>query len=209
MPDLRATVEATYPGSRLFNWYAASEGGFIGVGCGAVPGMHLSEDLVIVEPVTSDGTPVPPGVRSDKIYITNLANRLMPIIRYELDDQVTLVPDDGPCRCGSFHQRVTDVDGRHRETFRYPGDITVHQLRLYSPLILDPAIAEFQIHQTPGGIAVKLRGRNPDLPEITRKLQAELIDSGLPRPEVTVEAVERIERLEVSGKLRRFIPLPS
>lgn len=209
VPDLRATVQGTYPESRLFNWYAASEGGFIAVGCGAVPGMHISEDLVIVEPVTADGAPVAPGVRSDKIYVTNLANRLMPIIRYELDDQVTLLPDAGPCPCGSYHQRVADVDGRHRETFRYPGDIAVHQLRLYSPLILDPAVAEFQIHQTPSGIAVKLRGRNPDLLEITRKLEAELIDSGLPRPVVTVEAVERIERLAVSGKLRRFIPLPS
>lgn len=206
--DLRDTVQAAFPNSLIFNWYVASEGGCVATGCGAGPGMHLNEDLVIVEPVTVDGEPVPPGVRSDKILVTNLANRLMPIIRYELDDQVTLLPRDEACPCGSHYQRIADVDGRHRETFRYPAGVVVHQLRLYSPLILDPAVAEFQIHQTPAGIAVKLRGKNPDLPGITRKLEAELTEAGLTRPEVTVEAVERIERLGVSGKLARFIPLP-
>lgn len=207
--DLRETVHAAFPNSMIFNWYVASEGGCMAIGCGSGPGMHLSEDLVIVEPVTADGEPVPPGVRSDKIYVTNLANRLMPIIRYELDDQVTLLPREEPCPCGSHHQRIADVEGRRRETFRYPGGVEVHSMRLYSPLILDPAVAEFQVHQTPAGIAVKLRGHDADLPQITRRLEAALIDAGLTRPAVTVEAVERIERLEVSGKLARFIPLPA
>jgi phenylacetate-coenzyme A ligase PaaK-like adenylate-forming protein len=206
--DLRDAVHSAFPSSLIFNWYVASEGGCIAVGCGSGPGMHLSEDLVILEAVTADGRPVPPGIRSDKIYVTNLANRLMPVIRYELDDQVTLVPRDEPCPCGSHHQRIADVEGRRREMFRYPGGVVVHSMRLYSVLIVDPAIAEFQIRQTPKGIAVKVRGNDPDLPEVTRKLRAELIGSGLPGPEVTIDAVDRIERLEISGKLARFIPLP-
>ena len=36
---------------------------------------HLSEDLVIVEPVDEDGRPVAPGERSAKVYLTNLFNR--------------------------------------------------------------------------------------------------------------------------------------
>lgn len=209
VPELRGAVHRAFPDSLIFNWYVASEGGCVAVGCGAEPGMHISEDLVILEPVTADGQPVPPGVRSDKVYVTNLANRLMPIIRYELDDQVMLMPRDASCSCGSNHQRIADVEGRRRETFRYPGGVVVHQLRLYSPLVLDPAVAEFQVHQTPTGIAVKLRGNNPDLSEITRRLKAELIDAGLTRPEVTVETVDYLERLQVSGKLARFIPLPT
>lgn len=207
--DVRDAIHAAFPDSLIFNWYVASEGGCIAASCGSAPGMHLSEDLVILEPVTADGQPVPPGVRSDKVYLTNLANRLMPLIRYELDDQVTLLPRDEPCPCGSHHQRIADVEGRRRETFRYPGGVLVHSMRMYSPLTADPAVAEFQIHQTPNGIAVKLRGKNPDLPEITGKLKAVLTDCGLTRPEVTVEVVELIERLETSGKLARFIPLPA
>ena len=209
VPDLREAIHAAFPGSRIFNWYVASEGGCMAASCGSAPGMHVSEDLVILEPVTADGQPVPPGVRSDKVYLTNLANRLMPLVRYELDDQVTLLPRDEPCPCGSHHQRIADVEGRRRELFRYPGGVLVHSMRLYSPLTADPAVAEFQIHQTPNGIAVKLRGKNPDLPAIIRKLEAQLTDSGLARPEVTVEAVQRIERLEISGKMARFIPLPA
>jgi hypothetical protein len=36
-----------------------------------------------------------------------------------------------------------------------------------------------------------------------------LADAGLSRPSVTVQAVERVERHPVSGKQRRFIPVPT
>ena len=54
--------------------------------------MHLSEDLVIVEPVDEDGRPVAPGERSAKVYLTNLFNRALPLIRYEITDEVTIRP---------------------------------------------------------------------------------------------------------------------
>lgn len=207
LPDIRAAAAEAFPGIPLYNWYAASEGGCLAAGCGLAPGMHLSEDVVIVEPVDEEGRPVPPGVQSDKIYLTSLANHLMPIIRYELDDQVTLLPGEGPCVCGSRYRRIDDVRGRRREVFEYPGGVQVHALRLYSPLTLDPEVVEFQIRQTPAGVSVLLRGEQPDLIGITDRLSAELVDAGLPRPEVLVRQVAHLGRLDISGKLPRLIPL--
>jgi phenylacetate-CoA ligase len=66
------------------NMYGTSEAGPIGVGCFRRPGIHLCDDLVIVEPVDLDGRPVPPGVRSDKLYVTALVNPTLPLIRFEL-----------------------------------------------------------------------------------------------------------------------------
>jgi phenylacetate-coenzyme A ligase PaaK-like adenylate-forming protein len=54
--------------------YGTSEAGPVGVGCFRGPGIHLSDDLVIVEPVDLAGRPVPPGVRSDKVYLAAIAN---------------------------------------------------------------------------------------------------------------------------------------
>ena len=49
-------------------------GGVTAIGCFKGTGMHLSDDLVIVEPVDANGDPVPSGVRSHKVYVTNLFN---------------------------------------------------------------------------------------------------------------------------------------
>lgn len=207
LPDIRTAAEQAFTSTPIYNWYAASEGGCVAAGCGRTPGMHLSEDVVILEAVDDQGRPVPPGIRSDKVYLTNLANHLMPIIRYELDDQVTLLPADEPCPCGSRYQRIDDVEGRRRDIFEYGDGILVHALRLYAPLTLDPEVVEFQIRQTPAGVSVLLCGQQPDLARITDRLSAELAEAGVPRPEVIVRRVAHIERLGISGKLPRFIPL--
>jgi len=46
-------------------------------------------------PTASLGRPVPQGATSDKIYVTNLYNLAMPLIRYEITDQVRWL--DEPC----------------------------------------------------------------------------------------------------------------
>jgi phenylacetate-CoA ligase len=208
MADLADEIRAIWPEIIIYDWYMAGEGGCIAAGCGIGAGLHLSEDLVILEPVDVDYRPVPPGVRSDKVLITNLANPLMPLIRYELEDQVTLLPPGEPCPCGSQHQRIATVDGRYWENFHYPGGIEVASLKLYSPLNRESSVSEFQMRQLPNGAAVELRGDNPDLPRIVRKLKAALTDAGLTDPEVTVKEVEWLPRLEISGKRTRFVPLP-
>ena len=41
-----------------------------------------------------EGNPVPTGEASSKVLLTNLVNRVQPLIRYELSDAVAL--EDGP-----------------------------------------------------------------------------------------------------------------
>ena len=54
-------------------------------------------DWVFV-PGYADGKPVPPGTRGARVLVTNLCNRVQPIIRMELADVITVEPE--PCRCG-------------------------------------------------------------------------------------------------------------
>ena len=70
------------------------------------------------------GKPVPPGVRSAKIYVTNLINPLLPLIRYEITDEVTVLNE--PCACGSAFTRVADIQGRNDDVFVYANGIAVH-----------------------------------------------------------------------------------
>jgi phenylacetate-CoA ligase len=107
LPEIRAAAEQAW-GVKVINIYGTSEGGGTAVGCDR-GGTHLSEDQLIVEPVDLAGRTVPPGERSAKIYLTNLYNPVLPLIRYEITDEVTVLPE--PCPCGSAHRRIADVQG--------------------------------------------------------------------------------------------------
>ncbi len=87
--------------------------------------MHLNEDLQIVEPVDENGNPVSPGTRSAKIYLTNLFNRTLPLIRYEITDQVTFLTDEA-CACGSNLRRIGNIEGRLEDIITYEGGVKVH-----------------------------------------------------------------------------------
>src|SRR5207244_2415039 len=92
-----------------FNHYAMTEGP-VGIDCASHRGIHVFEDLCIVENVDSSNRPVPPGSRGDKILFTNLLNYTQPLIRYEVTDMLTMSGE--PCPCGRPFSLISGIDGR-------------------------------------------------------------------------------------------------
>jgi phenylacetate-CoA ligase len=205
LPEIRSALEETWD-APVGNWWGTSEGGPTGVSCAKGSGMHLADDLLIVEPVDGAGRPVPPGARSAKIYLTNLYNLILPLIRYEVTDEVALLAE--PCPCGSPHRRVDDIQGRLDDCFIYKGGLTVHPLIFRSALGRERNILEYQVRQTHNGadIAARCLG-DVDMHGLRRKIVQELRQLGLRDPEVSITPVERLERQAI-GKLKRFLPLP-
>jgi len=203
LPEVRQALTEAFR-APVANMYGTSEAGPVGVGCFRGPGIHLCDDLVIVEPVDLDGRPVPPEVRSDKVYVTALTNPTLPLIRFELTDQVTLL--DQPCACGSAHQLIADVQGRLEDVFTYPGGQVVHPHVFASLLRSDPRIVEYQVRQTPAGAEVLVVGAPADPAALGRALAGALARLGLPAPAVEVALVDALERQD-TGKVRQFRPL--
>ncbi|MBL8798397.1 MAG: phenylacetate--CoA ligase family protein [Planctomycetia bacterium] len=102
--------------------YATGECLFLSQGCAAGRGAHINADWVILEVVDEDNLPVPPGQRGKKVLLTNLFNRVQPIIRYEIGDMLAL--GDDRCPCGSSLPRVAHIEGRTAERLWVgrPGD---------------------------------------------------------------------------------------
>ncbi len=203
LPEIRAAAEEVW-GAKVINCWGTSEGGGTGVGCDQ-GGTHFSEDQLIVEPVDLDGQPVPAGERSAKVYLTNLYNRTLPLIRYEITDEVTVVPE--PCPCGSAHRRIADIQGRLDDVFVYR-EVRVHPHLFRSELGREPGVVEYQVRQTPLGASIAVRCSAPvNLDGLSNRIAAALTRSGLERPQITVEAVDRLERPGGPAKLKRFVPL--
>lgn len=78
--------------------------------------LHVNADWNIVEPVDDAFRPVPAGELSHTVLVTNLANRVQPLIRYNLGDRVQL--DAGPCTCGSPFPTLR-VEGRSGDVLSF------------------------------------------------------------------------------------------
>ena len=96
-------------GAELRNSYGASEFLPMGWECGEGR-LHLNTDWVLLEPVDERLRPVPAGEVSHSVLLTNLANRVQPLIRYVLGDRIRI--ETSPCACGSPLPTI-DVVGRH------------------------------------------------------------------------------------------------
>lgn len=202
-PEIRAAAEHAW-GVRVGNLYGTSEGGGTATPCDRQR-THLSEDTVIVEPVDADGRPVAPGEQSAKLYLTNLYNRVLPLIRYEITDELTVLTE--ACECGSSMPCLADIQGRLDDTFVY-GDRVIHPHVFRTALGRRAAIVEYQVRQTASGAAIAVRCEGPvDFEDLGREIERGLTQLGLERPRVTLIRVERLERVGGPAKLRRFVPL--
>lgn len=203
-PDLRAAINDGF-GVPMINTFASTEG-LVGA---TVPDgdVHaFADDACIVELVDADNRPVADGAPATKVLLTNLSNRVQPLIRYELTDSLRRQPP------GPEHGHVRAiVEGRADDVFRY-GQIQIHPHVIRSVLVRHPQITEHQVVQTAAGIHASVVAAEPeagvDLPALMNHLTAALTGAGLPAPEVAVDEVPQLSRDPGTGKLRRFIPLP-
>ena len=111
-----AAIEEAF-GCCVQNEYGASE--CLTIGCGCREGwLHVNADWVILEPVDRDFRPTPPGELSHTVLLTNLANAVQPIIRYDLGDRVRM--HVGRCGCGSPLPAI-QVEGRSDDVLTFRG----------------------------------------------------------------------------------------
>ena len=136
--------------------YACTEFLSMAVDC-AEGWLHVSSDWVILEPVDADLRPTAPGTPSHTVLLTSLADRLQPIIRYDLGDSVLARPD--PCPCGSPFPAIR-VEGRRDDVLRFAGSagrsVTVLPLAISAEMERVPGVRRSQLVQT-GPMALEVR----------------------------------------------------
>ncbi|SEQ79189.1 phenylacetate--CoA ligase family protein [Giesbergeria anulus] len=145
-PAVRTHVQQTL-GSLVRNSYGSSE--FLAIGWECAHGhMHANTDWVILEPVDEHFRPVPPGHPSCSVLLTNLANHVQPLVRYNLSDHLTLHPER--CACGSPLPVIT-VQGRRDEPLIMAGangqPVTLLPLALSTVLEDEAGVFDFYLHQ--------------------------------------------------------------
>jgi phenylacetate-coenzyme A ligase PaaK-like adenylate-forming protein len=145
-PARRARLARTF-GCRVREAYGASEFLSIAWPC-RYDRLHVNVDWVLLEGVDARGRPVPPGVPSHTTLLTNLANRAQPLIRYDLGDSITVLPQR--CPCGSQMPAI-EVQGRSDDVLELAGRqgraVKLLPLALATVLEDDARVSDFQLLQ--------------------------------------------------------------
>ena len=210
-PGMEASIRDAW-GSDPYNWYGISEGGVLAADCRHHQGMHLLEDLFLVENVDEEGRPVPDGATGHKLLLTNLFNRTQPIIRYEISDMVAL--DSRPCPCGRSLRRVVSIEGRTSEIIRFPaageGEVAVHPFTIESPFTGMHDVLQYKVVHEPGALRVLVVPREGASPEVlTRRvagaMATALAAAGAIPPPVEVDVVAALHRDQGHGAKFKLI----
>jgi putative adenylate-forming enzyme len=200
-PADRACIERAF-GVRVDIAYVATEG-FIASTC-PHGGLHLNEDLLVVEKEWIGG--------SRRVFtpiITDFHRRVVPIIRYRLDDVLSLA--EAPCPCGSPHATLAAIQGRHDDLFRF-GDCAVFPDFIRSAVMQSsPDILDYEVVQTaPDVVEARLAVADSALSRgdaISAALRSELsrISAALaaPTPALIVQLTPARPRPLTSAKVRR------
>ena len=176
----RAVIESAFA-APVFDSYRSAEVPWIAAECTAHDGLHVLPTRH-VELSGADGT----------VVVTDLANRVFPLVRYELGDRTEQL--DGVCPCGNLRPRIAAVHGRVSDVLRLPGGqrITGGLTGLFNAHPL--AVRRFQVHQrADGSITLRVvRGGGVDadrvIAEVAESLRA-LVEHAV---EVRVELVADI-----------------
>jgi phenylacetate-coenzyme A ligase PaaK-like adenylate-forming protein len=174
--------------------------------------LHLGSDWAILEPVDAQYQPVPAGQWSHSTLLTNLVNRVQPLIRYEVGDRVRLAEE--PCRCGN-PLPVVEVEGRSADVVSLRASdgeiVSLLPTALRRVAWSAPGLERVQVVQAgPAALRVRLetapRADAQQVWETTaQNLRRLLTAHGLPN--VTVERAAEPPQLEpVSGKFRDVWP---
>ena len=165
----------------------------------------MNDDVCIIEPVDQNARALGPGVRPTKLYLTNLTNHTLPLIRYESPDQLIFM--DKACECGSHFRLIEEPQGRPEFNFTYPGQVYAHHLIFVTPLLHQKNIQEYQVQQTLNGAHIKLVPLGPvEHERLVNAITESLAQLGVANPLVTVEELAQLA-YPASGKLRRFLTL--
>ena len=205
MPETRDAARKAWD-VEINNMWGCVEVGHIGIECDMHEGLHRSDDLIITEFVDHNDRPTTDPDAIDRILVTSLFGRTMPLIRYELTD----VPI--PERPALLLRRGVSADqGREGALGRY---FHLSGRCPHTPLGVPDAAWTQQRDRAISGAPDRARGEDRRhchgshrYRRAYERARRRLAKAGLADAEIEIDLVDTLERHKETGKLRRFIPL--
>ncbi|MBR4390576.1 MAG: phenylacetate--CoA ligase family protein [Bacteroidales bacterium] len=108
MPNYRKELEDVFA-APVFDAYGAGDGGIVSHECDCHNGLHITEELCIIEITDKEGKNLPDG-EMGFVTSTDLENYAFPFIRYHVGDMSYIKKE--ACTCGRHTRQFGEVMGR-------------------------------------------------------------------------------------------------
>lgn len=199
LPHERVVIERAF-GCKVTDRYGCEEVALIACECERHDGMHLNIEHLVVEFLDDRDRPVAPG-QEGRIVVTDLFNRAMPLIRYEVGD--VGVPSARRCACGRGLPLMDKVIGRVADYLkRRDGSLVAGVSLVERTLTKVAGVEQMQIVQPAVGRLIVNFVPAADFDEASRAALAQEFEEGFGEPlEFEFNPLERIPQ-ERSGKYR-------
>ena len=199
IPSERKVIEEVF-GIRVIDRYGCEEVGLIGCECEKHEGMHLNIEHLFIEFLGEDDQPVAYG-EPGRIVVTDLMNRAMPLIRYQVED--VGVPTDRKCSCGRGLPLMESVAGRVADFLIKPDGSRVAGVSLIENTLTEiPGIDQMQIVQEAiGDISLRVVPGDDYTQETSDRLLGYFQDLFGEKVRFTIDKVAELKP-ETSGKYR-------
>lgn len=196
LPEQRTMLEETFRG-KVFNRYGCREVSVIASECEHHTGMHVNADALLVElePL--------PGVKGNlgRVVVTDLFNRSMPLIRYEIGDFASWAEEE-PCPCGRSLPRLARIEGRATDFLKLPDGTLVSGPALTLVIADMPEIRQVQfIQRGPTKVHLNIVAKAGNTSGAVEELKTRLFPYFHDAVELSTSLVENIP-CEISGKYR-------
>ncbi len=195
----RKTIEQAF-GCKVSDRYGCEEVGLIAAQCNHHQGLHINAEHLIVEILDDTGEPCLPGAIG-RVVVTDLENKAMPLIRYEVGDLSAW--SASACTCGRSWPTLERVIGRQADCLvRADGSLIAGVSLVERTLTAISGIEQLQLEQLSPTLllahAVVSQGDESRIErELTEALSLDL-GTGI---QIRTEFTERIPQ-EKNGKYR-------
>jgi phenylacetate-CoA ligase len=199
---IKTEIEAVF-GTAPTVVYDCWEFGHIAWMCSEKKGLHVNEDLLVVEILREDGTATEPG-ESGEVVVTDLFNKGMPLIRYAMGDRSAW--SEEPCACGHPFPTIKSVMGRMSEVFIRGDGSRLMTTMICEMLLSTEGIREFQAVQEVPGELVFYIVADDRFGDQKQKILEQKAKNAFGFSSIEVRRVKKIEKT-TSGKLKSIVPL--
>lgn len=189
--DMRAMIEDKL-GIKAYDIYGLSEimGPGVGYECECQQGMHINEDMFIVEIIDPETGEVLPEGSSGEVVFTTITKEGFPVIRYRTRDIASLNYE--PCKCGRSFVRMNKPTGRSDDM------LIIRGVNVF-PSQIEEVLLKIGGNVTPNYQIIVDRVNNSDTLEVQLEMSEQFFADD-------VKSVEKLER-NIRDQLRSVLGL--
>ncbi len=202
---LGSRIHQKWPEVELYATYSSTEMGATFSECQYGAGGHVHPELIIVEIIGENNTPLPDG-ETGEVVITTLGVEGMPLLRFRTGDIAAKITER--CRCGRYSYRLKPLLGRKNNMIKLKGTT------LYPPAINDvldntPFVENYVVivrDSSAGTDEVVVRiGTESNNPNLVKELKDRFRSRLRVAPIVELSAPDEIQRINFPAKSRKPI----